>query len=98
MVEQPTKTTYIGGQNGVDTDGKVVGPQVNLVRDIGRHREQHRAAPLDLDLVRPASESAVLEENGDDHAVRRHLDRRSNVVTCLGGRHSCVALGVTAAG
>lgn len=26
VVEQPTKTIYIGGQNGVDTDGKVVGP------------------------------------------------------------------------
>lgn len=28
VVEQPTKTTYIGGQNGVDADGKVVGPTV----------------------------------------------------------------------
>ena len=26
MVEQPTKTIYIGGQNGVDADGKIVGP------------------------------------------------------------------------
>jgi enamine deaminase RidA (YjgF/YER057c/UK114 family) len=26
VVEQPTKTIYIGGQNGVDSDGKVVGP------------------------------------------------------------------------
>ena len=26
MVEQPAKTIYIGGQNGVDADGKVVGP------------------------------------------------------------------------
>jgi enamine deaminase RidA (YjgF/YER057c/UK114 family) len=26
VVEQPTKTIYIGGQNGVDADGKVVGP------------------------------------------------------------------------
>ena len=26
VVEQPAKTIYIGGQNGVDTDGKVVGP------------------------------------------------------------------------
>jgi enamine deaminase RidA (YjgF/YER057c/UK114 family) len=25
-VEQPAKTIYIGGQNGVDADGKVVGP------------------------------------------------------------------------
>ncbi len=26
VVEQPSKTIYIGGQNGVDSDGKVVGP------------------------------------------------------------------------
>jgi len=26
VVEQPSKTIYIGGQNGVDADGKVVGP------------------------------------------------------------------------
>jgi enamine deaminase RidA (YjgF/YER057c/UK114 family) len=28
VVEQPAKTIYIGGQNGVDSDGKVVGPTV----------------------------------------------------------------------
>jgi enamine deaminase RidA (YjgF/YER057c/UK114 family) len=28
VVEQPAKTIYIGGQNGVDTDGKLVGPTV----------------------------------------------------------------------
>ena len=28
VVEQPTKTIYIGGQNGVDADGNVVGPTV----------------------------------------------------------------------
>ncbi|HEV7708840.1 MAG TPA: RidA family protein [Asanoa sp.] len=28
VVEKPTKTIYIGGQNGVDSDGKVVGPTV----------------------------------------------------------------------
>ena len=26
VVEKPAKTIYIGGQNGVDADGKVVGP------------------------------------------------------------------------
>jgi enamine deaminase RidA (YjgF/YER057c/UK114 family) len=26
VVERPTKTIYIGGQNGVDAEGKVVGP------------------------------------------------------------------------
>jgi enamine deaminase RidA (YjgF/YER057c/UK114 family) len=28
VAEQPAKTIYIGGQNGVDADGKVVGPTV----------------------------------------------------------------------
>ena len=28
VVERPTKTIYIGGQNGVDAEGKVVGPTV----------------------------------------------------------------------
>jgi enamine deaminase RidA (YjgF/YER057c/UK114 family) len=28
VVEQPAKTIYIGGQNGVDADGQVVGPTV----------------------------------------------------------------------
>ena len=28
VVEQPAKTIYIGGQSGVDADGKVVGPTV----------------------------------------------------------------------
>jgi enamine deaminase RidA (YjgF/YER057c/UK114 family) len=28
VVQQPAKTIYIGGQNGVDPDGKVVGPTV----------------------------------------------------------------------
>jgi len=28
VVEQPAKTIYIGGQNGVDADGKVVGTTV----------------------------------------------------------------------
>jgi enamine deaminase RidA (YjgF/YER057c/UK114 family) len=28
VVEKPTKTIYIGGQNGVGVDGKIVGPTV----------------------------------------------------------------------
>jgi enamine deaminase RidA (YjgF/YER057c/UK114 family) len=28
VVERPAKTIYVGGQNGVDADGKVVGPTV----------------------------------------------------------------------
>ena len=30
MVEQPAKTIYISGQNGVDATGKVVGPTVGV--------------------------------------------------------------------
>ena len=30
VVEQPAKTIYIGGQNGVDADGKLVGPTVGV--------------------------------------------------------------------
>ncbi|MFI0486160.1 RidA family protein [Actinomadura sp. 9N215] len=28
VVEQPAKTIYVGGQNGIDANGKVVGPTV----------------------------------------------------------------------
>ena len=28
VAEQPAKTIYVGGQNGVDADGKIVGPTV----------------------------------------------------------------------
>ncbi len=28
VVEQPSKTIYVGGQNGVDADGKIVGSTV----------------------------------------------------------------------
>ena len=28
VVEQPSRTIYVGGQNGVDADGRVVGPTV----------------------------------------------------------------------
>jgi enamine deaminase RidA (YjgF/YER057c/UK114 family) len=34
VVEQPAKTIYIGGQNGVDADGKIVGP--TLVEQAGQ--------------------------------------------------------------
>ena len=42
VVEQPTKTLYIGGQNGVDANGKVVGPGV---------REQSKQAFLNLKAI-----------------------------------------------
>ena len=42
VVEQPAKTIYIGGQNGVDADGKVVGPTVG---------EQARQAFRNLETI-----------------------------------------------
>jgi enamine deaminase RidA (YjgF/YER057c/UK114 family) len=33
VVEQPAKTIYVGGQNGVGADGKVVGPTVREQAD-----------------------------------------------------------------
>jgi enamine deaminase RidA (YjgF/YER057c/UK114 family) len=42
VVEQPAKTIYIGGQNGVDADGKVVGPTM---------REQARQAFRNLATI-----------------------------------------------
>ncbi|MBO3748820.1 RidA family protein [Streptosporangiaceae bacterium NEAU-GS5] len=42
VVEQPTKTIYIGGQNGVDADGKVVGSTL---------REQARQAFRNLATI-----------------------------------------------
>ena len=42
VVEQPAKTIYIGGQNGVDANGKVVGPTL---------REQARQAFRNLATI-----------------------------------------------
>jgi enamine deaminase RidA (YjgF/YER057c/UK114 family) len=42
VVEQPVKTIYIGGQNGVDSDGKLVGPTL---------REQSRQAFRNLATI-----------------------------------------------
>ncbi len=50
VVEQPAKTIYIGGQNGVDADGRVVGPTV---------AEQSRQAFHNLQAIL-ASEGATL--------------------------------------
>ena len=50
VVEQPTKTIYIGGQNGVDTDGRVVGPTL---------REQATRAFRNIETIL-ASEGANL--------------------------------------
>jgi enamine deaminase RidA (YjgF/YER057c/UK114 family) len=52
VVEQPAKTIYIGGQNGVDAEGKVVGPTVG---------EQSRQAFRNLATIL-ASEGARLAD------------------------------------
>ena len=44
VVEQPAKTIYIGGQNGVDADGKVVGP---TLREQATQAFRNLAAILD---------------------------------------------------
>ena len=44
VVEQPAKTIYVGGQNGVDADGKVVGTTVEeLARRFATLRPSSRA-------------------------------------------------------
>ena len=52
VVEQPAKTIYIGGQNGVDASGKVVGPTL---------REQSRQAFRNLATILE-SEGATLAD------------------------------------
>jgi enamine deaminase RidA (YjgF/YER057c/UK114 family) len=52
VVESPTRTIYVGGQNGVDADGKVVGPGL---------AEQARQAFANLATVL-AAEGATLAD------------------------------------
>lgn len=52
VVESPTKTIYVGGQNGVDADGKLVGPGL---------AEQSRQAFANLVTVL-AAEGATLAD------------------------------------
>jgi enamine deaminase RidA (YjgF/YER057c/UK114 family) len=49
VVEQPAKTIYIGGQNGVDAEGKLVGPTLGeqarqAFRNIATILESERAS------------------------------------------------------
>ena len=53
VVEQPTKTIYIGGQNGVDADGAVVGPTVGeqaaqAIRNLATVLESEGATLADI--------------------------------------------------
>jgi enamine deaminase RidA (YjgF/YER057c/UK114 family) len=53
VVEQPAKTIYIGGQNGVDASGKVVGPTVGeqalqAFRNLATILESEGAALADI--------------------------------------------------
>ena len=53
VVEQPAKTIYIGGQNGVDADGKVVGPSVGeqasqAIRNLATILESEGASLADI--------------------------------------------------
>jgi enamine deaminase RidA (YjgF/YER057c/UK114 family) len=50
VVEQPVKTIYIGGQNGVDAHGKVVGPTLG---------EQARQAFRNLATILESEEASL---------------------------------------
>jgi enamine deaminase RidA (YjgF/YER057c/UK114 family) len=50
VVEQPAKTIYIGGQNGVDAHGKVVGPTLG---------EQARQAFRNLATILESEEASL---------------------------------------
>ena len=67
VVEQPTKTIYIGGQNGVDADGKLVGSTVGeqtsqALRNLATILESEGASLADIVHWR----IAVVEGNAFD--------------------------------
>ncbi|GAA2700536.1 RidA family protein [Nonomuraea recticatena] len=70
VVEQPTKTIYIGGQNGVGADGKVVGPTVG---EQARQAFRNLAAILDSEGASLANivhwRIAVVDGNTFDEGV-----------------------------
>jgi enamine deaminase RidA (YjgF/YER057c/UK114 family) len=70
VVEQPAKTIYIGGQNGVDADGKVVGPTLGeqagqAFRNIATILESEGATLADIVHWR----IAVVEGNSVEEGV-----------------------------
>jgi enamine deaminase RidA (YjgF/YER057c/UK114 family) len=70
VVEQPAKTIYIGGQNGVDADGKVVGPTlreqaVQAFRNLATIVESEGASLANIVHWR----IAVVEGNSIDEGV-----------------------------
>jgi enamine deaminase RidA (YjgF/YER057c/UK114 family) len=70
VVEQPTKTIYIGGQNGVGADGKIVGSTVGeqarqAFRNLATILESEGASLADIVHWR----IAVVEGNSFDEGV-----------------------------
>jgi enamine deaminase RidA (YjgF/YER057c/UK114 family) len=70
VVEQPAKTIYIGGQNGVDANGQVVGPTVGeqslqAFRNLATILESEGASLKDIVHWR----IAVVEGNAFDEGV-----------------------------
>lgn len=70
VVEQPRKTIYIGGQNGVDANGKIVGPTVGeqarqVFRNLATILESEGATLADIVHWR----IAVVEGNSFDEGV-----------------------------
>ncbi|GAA3073645.1 RidA family protein [Streptosporangium carneum] len=70
VVEQPTKTIYIGGQNGVGADGKIVGPTVG---EQARQAFRNLTTILESEGARLADivhwRIAVVEGNSFDEGV-----------------------------
>ena len=79
VVEQPAKTIYIGGQNGVGPDGRVVGPAlreqaVQAFRNLATVLESEGASLADVVHWR----IAVVE--GHPGGARGHVHRRRALV------------------
>ena len=68
VVEQPAKTIYIGGQNGVGADGKVVGPTL---------RDQSVQAFRNLATILESEGGEPVEHRPLDHRSGRRPVRRA---------------------
>ena len=93
MVEQPQETIYIGGQNGLDADGKVVGPTVGEQAShggpISRPRRHHG-------YICAAQQVRELPGVGDrlvsEAVVHQHVDLAGALGQVLDLRHPLLQL------
>jgi hypothetical protein len=98
VVQQPAKTIYIGGQNGVDADGKVVGPTVGeqasqALRNLATILESEgrsimRPPIIPSFIIAPMSlRTAVTWVPGSDAGCRpRRSGRARRALQCAGQR------------